>query len=117
MANERKPPEGQTSTAEDALLAARRAKAEAVRARGENPFANDLAGPPAPLAELRDWFSPARRADGKYDPEKVRDLVAAHANCRPAPGAPPLIDGAGGAQVAGRIIFMRDLGQVRFLRL
>src|ERR1019366_2668686 len=35
------PDERQTLSAEDAIIDARRAKAEVMRARGENPFAND----------------------------------------------------------------------------
>jgi lysyl-tRNA synthetase class 2 len=101
MANER-PVEPTTTTAEDALLAARRAKADAVRARGESPFANDLDPRPLDaLGPLRARFDAARRPDGKYDPERVAELAA----------------GAGEAHVAGRILFLRDLGQVRFLRL
>jgi lysyl-tRNA synthetase, class II len=118
MTNKESAPEAPTTTAEDALLAARRAKADAVRARGENPFANDLRRPPAPLAELRAYFdgAGARKPDGKYEPAKVSDAARAYAAAK-APDAAPLIDEAGEVSVAGRIIFMRDLGQVRFLRL
>jgi lysyl-tRNA synthetase, class II len=111
------PSEPATATAEDALLAARRAKAEAVRARGQNPFANDLSGPPVPLQELRTYFdgAGARNPDGKYDAAKVSAAVAAYA-ATPSAERAPLLEG-GSVGVAGRILFLRDLGQVRFLRL
>ncbi len=122
MANKQAPPEAAATTAEDALLAARRAKAEAVRARGENPFANDLAAPPAPLDELRARFDGARRPDGKYDPEKVAAIAVEAEGGQAARDerlATAVIEekDAGPVRVAGRIIFLRDLGQVRFLRL
>jgi lysyl-tRNA synthetase class 2 len=87
--------------AEEAILAARAAKADAIRARGENPFANDLA--PAPvvaLGDLRARFEPARLADGKYDAAKVAELAA---------GAT--------VHVVGRVVAMRAFGKASFLRL
>ena len=54
-------PQGTPATlgAEEAILEARRAKAARLRARGENPFANDVVAPPPrharriDIAELR----------------------------------------------------------------
>src|ERR1041385_2978215 len=87
--------------AEEAILAARAAKAEAVRARGENPFANDLAPEPlVPLGELRARFASARLADGKYDAAKAAELAAGRA-----------------VHVAGRVIVRRGFGKATFLRL
>jgi lysyl-tRNA synthetase class 2 len=87
--------------AEDALIAARVAKAEALRARGENPFANDLA--PAPLialGDLRARFAGARASDGKYDAAEVTRIA----------------DGKS-AHVAGRVIAMRGFGKASFVRI
>ncbi|HEU4536303.1 MAG TPA: amino acid--tRNA ligase-related protein, partial [Polyangiaceae bacterium] len=56
---------------------------------------------PEPLGPLRERFNGARLENGKYDPARVGEFAAA----------------AGEVRVAGRIIFLRDLGQVRFLRL
>ena len=84
--------------AEEALIAARRAKAARVRERGENPFANDVtAGAPlVPLAEARAMFDGAKTAEGRYDAAKVE----------PTP-----------LRVAGRVLFMRSFGGVTFVRL
>jgi lysyl-tRNA synthetase class 2 len=87
--------------AEEAILAARAAKAVSVRARGENPFANDL--DPAPvvaLGDLRGRFEAARLADGKYDAAKVSELAA---------GAP--------VHVTGRVVALRAFGKASFVRL
>ena len=87
--------------AEEALIAARVAKAEAIRARGENPFANDLA--PAPLValgDLRARFDAARAPDGKYDAAEVTRIA----------------DGKS-VHVAGRVVAMRGFGKASFVRL
>jgi len=87
--------------AEQAIIAARAAKAEAVRARGENPFANDLGPSPlVALGELRARFDGARTADGKYDPARVAELA-----------------GGGLVHVAGRVVALRTFGKASFLRL
>jgi lysyl-tRNA synthetase class 2 len=87
--------------AEEAIIAARVAKADAIRARGENPFANDLAKEPlTPLGDLRARFVEARGADGKYDAAKVTALAEAKA-----------------VHVAGRIVAMRGFGKATFIRL
>jgi lysyl-tRNA synthetase class 2 len=97
-------------TAERAIIQARQAKAARLRARGENPYANDV-GP--------------RRGGRTLDIGAVRDL------CAPArlPGDPPRYDGAKVASVAaaangsssvhvrGRIVSYRSTGGLSFLRL
>ncbi len=90
-------PSGHASEA--ALIAARRDKAAALRARGENPFANDLGGPPRTLASLRDAAAGALGADGKYAKEQVDAL------------------GVRGVRVVGRVVFQRGFGKATFLRL
>src|SRR5258706_6917100 len=87
--------------AEEAILRARAAKGEAVRARGENPFANDLAAAQlVALGDLRARFVEARGADGKYDAGKVQTIAAGQ-----------------GAHVAGRVVAVRALGKLSFVRL
>ena len=88
-------------TAEEALIGARRAKAVKARARGENPFANDVtAGAPlVDLAIARAVFDAARDAAGRYDAEKVDAVAAAE------------------QRVAGRVLFLRSFGGVTFVRL
>ena len=83
------------------LRCSRRPRADALRARGENPFANDLvAAPLVALGDLRARFAEARGADGKYDAGKVDELAA---------GEP--------VHVAGRVVAVRALGKLSFLRL
>jgi lysyl-tRNA synthetase, class II len=83
---------------EDALIEARMEKAARVRARGENPFANDLTGELAlsRLGEVRAAFAEIAR-DGRFDP----DSFPAGRRFR----------------VAGRILFMRQMGGLSFVRL
>ncbi len=88
---------------EAALIAARRAKAARVRARGDNPFANDVTArergtPLTPLAEVRAHHAEHTREDGRYD----KDRVAAAARR---------------VRVAGRILFLRSFGAGAFVRL
>ena len=90
-----------TGSAEHAIIDARRKKAEAVRARGENPFANDLAVSPVALAILRADFEAARKPDGKYDSEQLALLSASRSE----------------VTVAGRIVFFRSFGKGCFYRL
>src|SRR5580658_9505777 len=87
---------------EQALIQARRIKAERVRARGENPFANDV-GPRLPGSETFDIaavraLAAGARVDGKYSEEKVREL-------------------AGGRRfhVRGRLLALRSTGGLSFL--
>lgn len=86
---------------EEALIHARREKAHRVRARGENPFNNQLLGGPRSLvAELRERFASARKSDGTYDEALLAPLV----------GAEPVT-------VRGRLIARRGFGKASFLRL
>ncbi|MBK6515047.1 MAG: lysine--tRNA ligase [Polyangiaceae bacterium] len=90
-------------SAEAALIAARRSKTERVRARGENPFANDVTErergtPLTSLAAVREHLASARRPDGRYDKEAV---AAASARFR----------------IAGRVLFLRSFGAGAFVRL
>ena len=87
---------------EEALRAARKAKAQALRDRGENPFANDLWPTPLTnLGPLRAKVDAAKNDAGRYDKEKVAALS-------------PSI---GSAHVAGRILLQRGFGKAAFLRL
>jgi lysyl-tRNA synthetase, class II len=90
--------------AEEALVAARRAKAERLRARGENPFANDVVprvgGTTVDIADLRAKASDARGADGKYDETRVKQVT-----------------GGAGFHLRGRVIAFRSTGGLSFLRL
>ncbi|HEX9294812.1 MAG TPA: lysine--tRNA ligase, partial [Polyangiaceae bacterium] len=87
--------------AEEAIIAARVEKAEALRSRGENPFANDLAPTPlVRLGALRERFVAARSPEGKYDPAGVAALAENQA-----------------VHVAGRVVAMRGFGKASFIRL
>jgi lysyl-tRNA synthetase, class II len=87
---------------EAALVQVRKEKAERVRARGDNPFANDIAGPDAAglvrtdLGAVREHFAHLRGEDGRYPADRV----------------PP-----DRFRVTGRVLFHRDMGQLGFLRL
>src|ERR1019366_7598806 len=89
------PDERQTLSAEDAIIDARRAKAEVMRARGENPFANDtvprLGGHTGDIAQV---------AAGRYDESRVRALVGDEV-----------------FHVRGRVIALRSTGGLSFIRL
>jgi lysyl-tRNA synthetase class 2 len=91
-------------TAEQALIEARRTKAERIRARGENPFANDTT-PQLPGGKTYDLAAVRTRAEsakheGKYSEEEVKALAGAEA-----------------FHVRGRIIALRSTGGLTFLRL
>jgi lysyl-tRNA synthetase class 2 len=93
-----------STSAEDALVAARRAKADKLRVRGERPFANDVVpragGTTVDISELRARAQSARNADGKYDADRVKEATA-------------------GAvfHLRGRVIAFRSAGGLSFLRL
>ncbi|MBI4700444.1 MAG: lysine--tRNA ligase [Deltaproteobacteria bacterium] len=89
--------EGQGKS-EQALREARRAKAARLRERGENPFANDaIAGEPlSDLGAVRAWSAGAVLPDGRYDPGRIEPRSW---------------------RVAGRILFLRAMGGVTFVRL
>jgi lysyl-tRNA synthetase class 2 len=84
---------------EQQLIEVRRGKAVRLRERGENPFANDVAGGELPLTDLREVrarFDAVRGEDGRYVPETVE----------PVP-----------FRVAGRVLFVRGFGGMTFVRL
>jgi lysyl-tRNA synthetase class 2 len=99
------PPGAQSS--EEALLAMRRSKAEALRARGENPFPNVVdTGARAWLGDLRARFAPAltgssAEAEQRYDAATFAELAAS----------------TGRVLVVGRVIARRGFGKLTFLRL
>ena len=84
--------------AEAELIAVRRQKAARLRDRGQNPFANDLGEDPPlrALHEVRAHHAAARGPDGKYDAEKIASETF---------------------RVAGRILFVRAMGGLTFVRL
>ncbi|MEZ4224384.1 MAG: lysine--tRNA ligase [Polyangiaceae bacterium] len=89
------------SGGEDALIQARRDKAAAVRARGDNPFANDVsAARRARIADIRAEQAAALlepKHELRYEPEKIRDL--------------------GQRLICGRLVARRGFGKASFLRL
>jgi lysyl-tRNA synthetase class 2 len=91
-------------SAEDALIASRRAKASKLRARGERPFANDVAaqlgGVTVDIAELRERVASARGTDGKYAEDRVKDATTGTL-----------------FHIRGRVIAFRSTGGLSFLRL
>ena len=88
--------EGSALAGEEALIAARRAKADRLRARGDNPFANDVAAARSELAAVRERFESVKDPQGRYDATAI-EPVSFH--------------------VAGRILFLRAFGGVTFIRL
>jgi lysyl-tRNA synthetase class 2 len=101
-------PEPSAAGGEEGLAAARRAKADAIRARKENPFANDVdASDRSIVSELRDRFAGALLDAGemRYDAAAVERSA----------GAGP----AGGAlvHVMGRVVARRGFGKASFLKL
>ncbi len=90
---------GQPQKSVEELIAVRKAKARKARDRGDNPFANDVvegALSLSPLGEVREAFVGARDEGGRYS----ADLVEAK----------PF-------RIAGRILFLRNMGGVAFVRL
>jgi len=96
--------ERETGTAEQAIIDARRAKADGARARGDNPFANDvtprLGGRTVDIAVARALAGAAGDAAGRYDEERVR-AAASHQVLH----------------VRGRVMAMRSTGGLSFFRL
>ena len=90
--------------AEEALIKSRRSKAERLRARGQNPFANDVrTGERTSVAELRAQLTDALvgdERDQRYDAEKVQAQL-----------------GDRRFLVLGRLMARRGFGKVVFLRL
>lgn len=97
-------PETQAAGGEEGLRAARKAKAEAVRGRGENPFANDVqAGDRVLVKELRDRTAPALLppvAELRYDPSAVERIA-----------------GDAKVHVMGRLVLRRGFGKASFLKV
>ncbi|HEY5147070.1 MAG TPA: lysine--tRNA ligase [Polyangiaceae bacterium] len=98
------PDERHAPSAEDAIIEARRAKAAGMRARGENPFANDtgprLGGHTGDIAQTRTTVDDARDEGGRYEESRVRALVGSEV-----------------FHVRGRIIALRSTGGLSFVRL
>jgi lysyl-tRNA synthetase class 2 len=91
---------------EEGLSAARRAKADALRARQENPFANDVdTSDRSTVRELRERFGAALTdpKEGRYDAAAVERMSGE--------------SGAAGVHVMGRIVARRGFGKASFLRL
>ena len=93
--------EGGAHSAEESLIATRREKAARVRARGENPFANDVAkrGPIDDVGSVRKSVEAAAK-DGKYPREDVEKIAGDRA-----------------LHVTGRVIAIRGQGGLSFVRL
>ncbi len=96
--------EPKTPSAEDAIMDARRAQAHAVRARGENPFANDvtarLGGKTHDIAAARGIAAAAKDPAGRYDEARVRSVA-----------------GDARLHIRGRVMALRSTGGLSFLRL
>jgi lysyl-tRNA synthetase class 2 len=90
--------------AELAIIEARRAKAARVRARGENPFANDvvptLGARSRDIGDVRASAEAARDPAGRYDEGRVRSVVGGQL-----------------FHVRGRVVALRSTGGLSFLRL
>jgi lysyl-tRNA synthetase, class II len=89
---------------EEALIQVRRDKAERCRARGENPFANDVVcGDRVQVSDLRTRAEPALLAppeELRYAPERVAEIF-----------------GEQSQHLLGRVLARRGMGKVSFLRL
>ena len=89
---------------EDALVEVRRNKAEQLRARGHNPFANDASvSDRSLLREIRELFAPALLepvSELRYDPARVEAIAAGRE-----------------FHVLGRLVARRGFGKASFLRL
>jgi lysyl-tRNA synthetase class 2 len=95
---------GTVGGAEQAIVDVRRGKAERLRKRGENPFANDvhprLGGQTHDVAEVRAIAEPARDPAGRYEEARVVALA-----------------GDKLLHVRGRVMVLRSTGGLSFLRL
>ncbi len=84
---------------EEVLIAVRKEKAAKVRTRGDNPFANDVTTGEQQLVSLADTRTSqdhAKNSAGRHEADKVN--------------ADPV-------RVAGRVLFMRQMGGITFVRL
>ena len=91
-------------SAEQAIIDGRRAKAQRIRARGDNPFANDVVarsagGQTCDLAEVRALAAPAEQG-GRYEAVKVDALADGRV-----------------FHVRGRVVALRSTGGLSFIRL
>ncbi len=101
-------PEAEASAAgesgEDGLIQARREKAARVRAKGQNPFANDVnVADRVSTSQLRERFEPALLEpvhELRYDPAKVTQLA-----------------GDDELHLVGRLMARRGFGKATFMRL
>lgn len=103
MTKKKKGPGVVSHKSEEALIAARRDKAQTVRERGEHPYGNDVnAGERTMLAEIRRKAHPALLAgsEDKYDPASVAELF-----------------GEQTFHVLGRVMIRRGFGKASFLKL
>ncbi len=91
------PPHLEALSPETAILAARKERAVNVRARGEDPFANNV-GEFVRIGEVISKYAEAKSPEGKYDAAKVQSI-------------------GGTARVTGRIVAVRSFGKASFLRL
>ena len=93
------------ASGEEALVAARRAKAERLRSRGQNPFSNDVdRAARVPICKVRECFEAALvepRSDERYEPEKVAAISEA----------------TGELSVLGRLMARRGFGKASFFKL
>ena len=99
MSKRKKKDGGDGQKTEQELVDVRKGKAARVRERGANPFANDvLEGelPLTPLGEVRAKFDDVKNDKGRFDADAVEE--------RPF-------------RVVGRILFLRSMGGVSFIRL
>lgn len=91
-------------SAEDSIVEARRTKAERLRERGENPFANDVrprvGGTTLDIAQARALADAARDPAGKYDEARVRATAGDRV-----------------LHVHGRVIAIRGQGGLSFFRV
>jgi lysyl-tRNA synthetase class 2 len=99
-----KTPQHGGSSAEQALIDVRRAKAARLRERKENPFANDVVprsgATTLDVADLRTRAVAAQDAAGKYAEEKVKEATKGES-----------------FHIRGRVIAFRSTGGLSFLRL
>ncbi|MDP9002483.1 MAG: lysine--tRNA ligase [Myxococcota bacterium] len=94
-------PQREAPSAEQSIIDARRAKAARVRARGENPFANDVRslGPVDDIAEVRASVG-AMGDTEKYDAAQVAESTGGRV-----------------VHVCGRVVALRSTGALSFVRL
>lgn len=101
--SEAKPEAPQNHSSEEALIAQRRAKADATRMRGASPYPNDVAGDARSwVGDLRTRYAEALEdeTEQRYDADKFAAL-----------GEPPTVT------VLGRLMARRGFGKLAFLRL